>query len=343
MHERGIGSRTPPAVPGVPLAALVARADAIAKRWLIELLDASPLAAVGEMRVADLAADGPAVCAATVEALGSERGLQAALELAPDVARLAAATTPAGAVRAAEALRRAAWAATLEEVPHGEQAVLTAAADRLAHVCAQIAQAATATPADQRGATPRRADDAAPADDDDSVVPLPRPATGEPDFGPLWLAALERQIGAGGRFALLLMELDGADQLRESEDPETLADALERVGRAVRRCIRREDILAHETDGRLWVISPGAGRSGASALARRIATAVERAAALRGAPLTASLGAARFPADARDPAGLSGEAEDGLLAARAAGVRFAGDPGGPDDPDEPAVGPRLVQ
>jgi GGDEF domain-containing protein len=104
----------------------------------------------------------------------------------------------------------------------------------------------------------------------------------------------------------------------------------------VRQCIRREDILAHETDGRLWAIAPGAGRAGASALARRVAEAVEGAAELRGAPLTAAIGVALFPDDAREPAALAGEAEEGVLAARAAGVRFAGDTG------ESARGPRLV-
>ena len=339
MHERGIGGRAPRAVPYAPIDALIARADAVAKRWLIELLDGAPLTVAAEMPVADLAADGPAVCAAAMEALGSERGLQGALRQAPDLGRLARATDAAGVVASAEALRRAVWAAVLEEVPRGEDALLAALADRLAHVCTATAQAAIGA----RGARPEPApaDVAAPPatafGDEDAEPPLPRAATGEPDFVPLWMAALERQISAGGRFGLLLVELDGIERLRSSETAETLAGALERVGRGVRRSIRREDVLAHETDGRLWVIAPGVGRTGASALARRIAQAVEGAAQLRGAPLTASIGAALFPDDGRDPEALAGEAEQSVLTARAAGVRFAG------DSPEPALGPRLVR
>jgi len=227
-------------------------------------------------------------------------------------------------------------------LPRGEAARLAALADRLAHVCTATAQAAIAA----RGARPEPApadvaappaDRAAVFGDEDGEPPLPRAATGEPDFVPLWMEALERQIGAGGRFGLLLVELDGIERLRRSETPETLAGALERVGRGVRGSVRREDVLAHETDGRLWIIAPGAGRTGASALALRIAQAVQAAAALRGAPLTASIGAALFPDDAREPEALAGEAEQSLLAARAAGVRFA------DDAAEPALGPRLVR
>jgi GGDEF domain-containing protein len=336
MHERGIGARTPPGVPTIPLDTLIARADAIAKRWLIELLDAAPLASAAAVPAAELAADGPAVCAAAVEAVASDRGLQTALDQAGDVARLAGAARPAEAVAAAEALRRAVFAALQEEIGADDAPTLAAAAHRLAHVTAMLARAATA---DAPVVSPRQEEEEE-AEQEESVVPLPRPTTGEPDFGPLWMAALERQIGAGGRFALLLVELDGAERLRVAEEPAALAGALERVGRGVRGCIRRDDVLAHETDGRLWVIAPGVGRPGASALARRIAEAVERAAELRGTPLTASVGAALFPDDSRDPAGLAGEAEQGVLAARASGVRFAGDP---DDPDEPAVGPRLVR
>jgi GGDEF domain-containing protein len=346
MHERGIGGRPPRAVPYAPIDALIARADAVAKRWLIELLDSAPLTAAAEMPVADLAADGPAVCAAAMEALGTERGLQGALRQAHDLARLAGASDASGVVASAEALRRAIWAAVVVAVPRGEDALLAALADRLAHVCAALAQAATALPQSAREATPEggAADQAAvPADrgadfaDEEAEPPLPRAATGEPDFVPLWMAALERQIGAGGRFGLLLVELDGIERLRASETAEALAAALERVGRGVRRSIRREDVLAHETDGRLWIIAPGAGRTGASAVARRIARAVEGAAELRGAPLTASIGAALFPDDAREPEALAGEAEQSVLAARAAGVRFAG------DATEPVLGPRLVR
>ena len=60
-------------------------------------------------------------------------------------------------------------------------------------------------------------------------------------------------------------------------------------------------------------------RSGARALALRIAVAVERAAAHRGVPLTASVGAAAFPADATDAQALAERAEEALFTARAGG------------------------
>jgi GGDEF domain-containing protein len=160
---------------------------------------------------------------------------------------------------------------------------------------------------------------------------------------PLWIAALERQIAAGGRFSLLLVELDGAKRLRLSEATDVADEAFERVASAVRRCIRRPDLLAHESEGRLWIVAAEAGRPGASALALRVAGAVEQAATLRGVPLSASVGVALYPDDARDAGGLADEAEESLFAARAEGVPVAGD--GPDGSDgEPAVrGPWLVR
>ena len=324
----GGGSRP---VVTAPIDALVARADATTKRWLLELLAAAPLSAAGDVRAAALAADGPGLCAAVAEALGSDRRLDSALAAAADVRRLSGARDAGGAVAAAEALRRAAWATVRDQVPPDDDHLLAALGDRLAHVCALLAQAAT------RGMGEEAPTEQPPVEGiADSAVPAPEAAIAAPAPATLWMAALERQIGARRRFALLLMELEGMERLRLAEPPEALARALERAGRAVRQRIRREDILAHETDGRLWVIAPGVGRGGASALARRVARAVEEAAELRGAPLTASVGAALFPDDARDPAELAGEAEEGVLAARAAGVRFAG------DSDEPPVGPRLV-
>ncbi len=151
------------------------------------------------------------------------------------------------------------------------------------------------------------------------------------------MAALERQVAQGGRFALLLVELDGAERLRLAEGPEGAREMFARVGRAVRGCVRRSDLLAHEDDGRMWIIAPESGRDGASSLARRVAGAIEGAASSHGTPLTASIGVALYPDDGRTSGELTDQAEESVYAARAAGVRMA------FDIDEPAAnGPRLV-
>ena len=125
--------------------------------------------------------------------------------------------------------------------------------------------------------------------------------------------------------------------LRLAEGPDAAGELFERAARAVRSGVRRSDVLAHEDDGRIWLIAPDAVRAGAAALAARVADAVEGAASSRGAPLTASIGLALYPDDGRSGEELMAQAEEGAYAARAAGVRVV------DGPDEPAAsGPRLV-
>src|SRR4051794_6478801 len=106
---------------------------ALAKAWLLQLIDAAPLAAVPAIPAAALASDGPAFCAAVLAALGDD----AALDGLPgaDAAGLSGATTAAAAIAAVEALRQA-IAAQLYADP--------AALDRLAHVCSRVAAAAAA-------------------------------------------------------------------------------------------------------------------------------------------------------------------------------------------------------
>ena len=133
------------------------------------------------------------------------------------------------------------------------------------------------------------------------------------------------------------MELDDAERLRLAEGPEGAQDLFARAARAVRGALRRSDVLAHEDDGRIWLIAADAGATGAASLAGRVADAIEAAASSRGVPLTASIGVALYPDDGRSGEELTGRAEEGAFAARAAGVRVA------DAPDEPAAsGPRLV-
>jgi GGDEF domain-containing protein len=118
-----------------------------------------------------------------------------------------------------------------------------------------------------------------------------------------------------------------------------------RLAQAIRRAIRRQDLVASDRQGRAWVIAPAVGRAGAIALAERIGSGVEHGEHGRGAPLAATIGLAVYGEDGRDAATLIERAEEAMLAASAAGVQIGeaippiGEPGG----DGGAPGPRLVR
>ncbi len=322
--------------------AVAARPDEVARRWLLALLESAPLDAATKVPVDALAQDGPAFCAAVLTLVSSDEALSTLVESASspgaELMRLSGASDGPGAVAAAEALRRAVLEEAAAQLPYSDAGVLADLGDRLAHVCSHLAVAALAAPTSERRMAPPR--EPVPVQEDevpDTPGPRPlRPQAVDPEAAPLWHAALERHVADGGRFGLLLVELDGAERLRLAEGPDAADELFERAARAVRGGVRRSDVLAHE-DGRIWVIAPDAVRAGVSSLAARVAGAVEGAASSRGAPLTASIGLALYPDDGRSGDELTAQAEEGAYAARAAGVRFV------DGPDEPAAsGPRLV-
>lgn len=331
--------RVPPPL-DAPVAGLVQKGDELAQRWLVALLGARRLEAAATVPVAELTSQGPALCAAIVRALVSDselerlRGDRDLAPLAACAGRLSGASDGAAAVEAIELLRAVIWDAIEEQSARaGADSAIGWAplGDRLAHVCAAITAATLAA----MGA-PRRA-----APNADELAPV-RAVRGE--GAPLWVEALERQVAEGGRFALLLVELDGADRLRASEPAGAADAAVARAARAIRAQIRRGDLVAHEDDGRTWVIAPELGRAGANALAERIAAAIERAASLRAVPLAASVGIAIFPEDAPDGQSLSERAEEDMFATRAQGAREGGGTGSAPGPGDGGVrpGPRAV-
>jgi GGDEF domain-containing protein len=140
-------------VADAPVGALVDAAEDVAKAWLLELLAGAPLAAAADVRMAELAADGPALCAAVARALGDD-GELARLgpggDLAAAAARageLAGARDPASAFAAVEALRRAVWEAALGELSRPPAALVADLADRLGAVCAAVTAAVLGAPA----------------------------------------------------------------------------------------------------------------------------------------------------------------------------------------------------
>src|SRR4030088_233926 len=100
--------RRPRPVADAPVETLLARAEDLAKGWLLTLLEQAPLDDAPAILAADLARDGPRVCDAVVRALADNVDLArlepgGALEpLASRVGELAGARGAASASRAVE-------------------------------------------------------------------------------------------------------------------------------------------------------------------------------------------------------------------------------------------------
>jgi hypothetical protein len=401
---------------------LAGRAQAIAKGWLLTLLERAPLDAVAAIPAAALASEGPAVCAACARALGSDRELDRLrpagdlAALAKRIPALAGAHEPAEALAAVDALRACLWTAALD-ARGARTDDLAPLAERLAEVALVIGTTAIAAPgAEQMGiegegaggapaaaapepsgaaadraaappakpvvagettsATPlaessspatgpaRHA--AGPADEEPAVRDLrattgsvtqlpqrPAPPPPEMDDGDLWIATLERHVDRaqreGGGLALLRVELVDGERLAAAaadapDEGDDRGVPYGRLAQAIRRAIRRQDLVASDRQGRAWVIAPAVGRAGAIALAERIGAGVEHGEHWRGAPLAATIGFAVYGEDGRDAATLIDRAEEAMLAASAAGMRIgeaSPAPTGPDGGDAP--GPRLVR
>ncbi|MGO9961258.1 MAG: hypothetical protein ACLP50_35670 [Solirubrobacteraceae bacterium] len=146
----------------------------------------------------------------------------------------------------------------------------------------------------------------------------------------LWVGALddeiERAVTGDRPLSLLLAELEEVDRVASVEPPGEAGATFGRFTRAVRGAVRRQEILACESDTRAWIIAPDAGRSGARALASRVAGAVRLAQPWRGAPLAASVGIAVLGEDGRTSSELIEAAEEARFGAAASGVGHAPEP-----------------
>ncbi|MDQ6607772.1 MAG: hypothetical protein M3Z06_14650 [Actinomycetota bacterium] len=161
----------------------------------------------------------------------------------------------------------------------------------------------------------------------------------------LWVGAIDDEIeraeNSGAALSLLLVELEDADRVLAVEDPGEASMTFRRFAQAVRTVVRRQDILACESDSRAWIIAPGSNRVAARALGSRIEHAVRAEPPWRGAPMTISVGLSVLGEDGRESATLMDVAEEGRFAATAEGVGVhGGDPAAPEP--SPRGGPRRI-
>ena len=150
-------------------------------------------------------------------------------------------------------------------------------------------------------------------------------APGRPS--PLWVEALEDEIQAAtasfAPLSVLLAEMEDAERIAASAGPERADEAFGEFALAVRRALRRQDILVQETASRAWVIARDTARAGAHSLGARIAESVGETTSQGGSPLVASVGVAVLGEDGIDCAQLMEAAEEARFAASARGIEVS--------------------
>jgi diguanylate cyclase (GGDEF)-like protein len=328
-------------VADAPLDELLTRTDALAKGWLLALLEVSELDEAPAILAGGIASDGPRICAAALRAVADDRDL-ARLEpggllepLAGQAATFAGPAGPEAALRAVEALHAVLWSGLRSELRDPEPELVLELAERLNAVVERVRGAAVraaapvlAAPA-VAGAAPevRHGLRAVPVEAQPAQPPAPGPPSESASPAgrdrALWVAALEDEVGhaqrAGAPLALLLVELEDGDRLASAEAGREAGAAFGRFAQAVRSVLRRPDLLASEAGDRVWVIARDTARPGATALAERIAAAVRASDPVHGAPLRASVGVAVLGEDAHQVEALLEAAEEAALAAAAGG------------------------
>jgi GGDEF domain-containing protein len=266
--------------------------------------------------------------------------------LRPLVARVGEMTGAAGAgaaARAVDALHDVMWSALRAQLGGLPDPVLVSdLAERLALVCAAVRDAvlegAGGGERDLSAVPPPPPSSHSTAPQSPAPVPQSPPLppgwgapessrTPRPDRAPLWLSALEEEVRHSGAAAaplsLLLAELEDAERVTASASPERAGAAFGDFVAALRRVLRRRDILVWESDARAWVIARETSRAGAHSLGARIAEAVGESTGLSGAPLVASVGVAVLGEDGMSSGELIDAAEEARFAASARGVEVS--------------------
>ena len=321
-------------VADLPIADLLDGVD-VAKRWLLELIVSAPLASAKAVPAGELARGGPPLCAAMADAIANDRAFEDLSRSAPaaDAGHLAGAVDAATTAAAVEALRIALLSAVRARLSEPSGELMAAVSDRISDISATVLARSLGAGVNEVeppiAPAPAPEPPAAPVDVPHlrEVVPEPdaitvtKPAEGDP-----WLIAIERRIertGDAETFSVLTAEIDDVDRIVVSGSGKEVAAAIDAAERSMIAALAPADVLIRERVGRYWIVSPTSERSEARELGEQLAACVSDCASIGDSPLTASVGLAMYPADGEAPKDLAAKADQGLYAARSAGIRIA--------------------
>jgi diguanylate cyclase (GGDEF)-like protein len=297
------------------LARLGVDRDALAKAWLVRLIERSSLDEIATLPTERIAADLPLVIADVLAAAGSERPSmlpQGAAERVAGLAELRNAR-PAGIAWDLGAVQLVVLEALRDEADLGAQ--------ELADIAACLAEAVSAVQAagvESLGGD-RPGEEAARATID-SLTGLYNLAHLHDTLS----RALALHKRYGHHFSLLLLDVTGLARVNEARGRAAGDRVLTQTGLAVRRTIRAVDTAARIGGDELCVLAPDQGAADMTHLARRLVAAVRTETALSGEPgMEVAVGVVACPEHGDDTEYLMAAADQAMYRAKAAGEPFA--------------------
>jgi GGDEF domain-containing protein len=147
--QSGVPRRRPARpVPEAPIEALAARAEELAKAWLVAVIECEPLSSAPGILAGEWASDGPRTCAAVVRALGSDE----------ELGRIRTGVGRFGRSRDLDPLRAVVWSALRSAWPEGAPDQIWDLGERLAVVIEALRHPVQEGP--QQGSWPRPLEEA---------------------------------------------------------------------------------------------------------------------------------------------------------------------------------------
>lgn len=288
--------------------------DELAKAWLVELVERTPVSELGDIGVEWLAQEAPPLIAGILGALGepgsaADRELSAnELRRATELSRLRTGDdSPTRLPRDLAALQALLIEALRREIPERESGEFARTVERLAEVFGSLQSAVAEQLVRERSGLPAR----------DGLTSLAGPAELHE-----WLRiVLAAERNYGHPFSLMIVEVEGLPQISEAYGSSAGDRMLRAVTDVIGGQLRSADRAFRLDEDELCVLFPQQGPLPTVTLAERLAALIDDSQSVNAPRVEIALGIASCPEHGNEAEALIAAAEEAAFAARAKGEK----------------------
>jgi diguanylate cyclase (GGDEF)-like protein len=289
--------------------------EELAKAWLLQVIDRTPLTEVGEVELDLLTSEASPLIAEILSGVASTSPSEAELPAswqrrAREPSRMRRGeSAPAEIPRDLAALQSVLIESLRRDIPEREAGDFARSVGRLAEIFGAIQGAVTDSIARQRAGDPRR----------DELTQLPGSAELHE-----WLQILLAEYRRYGHpFTVALVDIEGLVHINDAYGREAGDRIVAAVGTVIRNQIRTVDRAFRLSDDEFSVLAPHERAERARSMAERLTRVIETSQAADGPRIAITVGVSSCPDNGDEVRGLLAAAEQATYAAKAAGQPVA--------------------